>query len=377
LDELTLPDPLDFLHADFRKVAILGVGLIGGSVGLRMKKMEYPATIVGYDRQDVLDEAIMRGAIDHGVGDISEAVVGADLIVLAMSVEEVERVLPTVLRTAKPGAVVTDTAGAKKALCALAQSLDNPSATYVGGHPLAGSRTQGIVNAHSDLFANAYWLLTPCRNVKEETVASLKWWIRMLGAHPIVLDAALHDRIAASTTHMPLVLALALSDWLSKESLDTPLLSKLATGHFQSMTAMAALPLSAWESVLTANKEDTERALDDFLRHFGEAIKKFRDGGFEEIWQGAHALQRKLAREKPGDWDSQSELSVTVSDRPGSLARVAGLLADHGINIRDIGMIHSRERMGGMLRVTLESHGDARNAIQILTQHGFPAMRRD
>ncbi|MCC6476054.1 prephenate dehydrogenase/arogenate dehydrogenase family protein, partial [bacterium] len=138
---MSLPDTLDLLHADFRKAAILGVGLIGGSVGLRMKKMDYPATIVGYDRQEVLDEAIMRGAIDQGVGDISEAVVGADLIVLAMSVEEVERVLPTVLRTAKAGAVVTDTAGAKKALCELAQSLENPSATYVGGHPLAGSRS--------------------------------------------------------------------------------------------------------------------------------------------------------------------------------------------------------------------------------------------
>ncbi|MCC6476118.1 prephenate dehydrogenase/arogenate dehydrogenase family protein, partial [bacterium] len=237
--------------------------------------------------------------------------------------------------------------------------------------------SQGIANAHSDLFANAYWLLTPCRNVQEETVATLKWWIRMLGAHPIVLDAGLHDRIVASTTHMPLVLALALSDWLAGESQDSPLVSKLATGHFQSMTAMAALPLSAWESVLAANREDTQRALDGFIRHFEEVIKKFRDGGFEETWHNAHALQRKLAREKPGDWDSQSELSVTVPDRPGALARVAGLLADHGINIRDISMIHSRERQGGMLRVTLESHSDARSAIQILTQHGFPAMRRD
>ncbi len=84
-----------------------------------------------------------------------------------------------------------------------------------------------------------------------------------------------------------------------------------------------------------------------------------------------------MARERPGDWDSQSELTVIVSDKPGSLANVAGLLAEHGINIRDIGVLHSRERQGGLLRVSLESLTDARNAIQILQIHGYTAMRRD
>ena len=192
-----------------------------------------------------------------------------------------------------------------------------------------------------------------------------------------MLPADVHDRIVASTTHMPLIFALALTDWLANESRDLPLLQKIATGHFQAMTAMASLPLGAWESVLAANHQQTLDALRKFRKHFDEIEAAFLSGKLEEVWQRAYSFQRKLGRERPGDWDSQSELTVIVPDRPGVLAAIAGLLAEHEINIRDIGVLHSRERQGGMLRVTLESMADSRNAIQILKMHGYTAMRRD
>lgn len=339
--------------------------------------MQFTGTVVGYDREEVLQEAIMRGAIDQGVGDISEAIAGADLVILAMSADEVAKVLPTILRTAMPGAVVTDTAGAKAGIAKIAREVEDARAIFIGGHPLAGSQRQGIANAHPELFASAYWLLTPDEDVPMDKLTAFKWWIRTLGGYPIVLPADVHDRIIASTTHMPLIFALALTDWLANESRDLPLLQKIATGHFQAMTAMASLPLGAWESVLAANHEQTLDALKKFRRHFDEIEAAFLSGKLEEVWQRAYSFQRKLGRERPGDWDSQSELTVIVPDRPGVLAAIAGLLAEHDINIRDIGVMHSRERQGGMLRVTLESLADSRNAIQILKLHGYTAMRRD
>jgi len=372
-----LPDPLELLQTDFRKIALLGVGLIGGSIGLKLKAMDYAGTIVGYDRSEVLEEALMRGAIDQGAGDIAEAIAGADLIVMAMAADEVGKMLPTILRTAAPHAVVTDTAGAKSQVLAAARSVTDAKAVFIGGHPLAGSLRQGISNAHPELFASAYWILTPDEQVPNENLTALKWWIRMLGAHPIIINADIHDRIIASTTHRPLVFALALTDWLATQSRDLSFVQKLATGHFQSMTAMSSLPLQAWESVLAANRDQTLAALASFRAHFDEIEALFKSGKLDEVWQRAYSFQRKLARERPGDWDSQSELTVIVSDKPGSLANVAGLLAEHGINIRDIGVLHSRERQGGLLRVSLESLTDARNAIQILQIHGYTAMRRD
>ncbi len=375
--DLTLPDPLELLHHDFRKIALLGVGLIGGSIGLKLKAMGFTGSIVGYDKQDVLEEALMRGAIDHGAGDIAEALTGAELVVLAMDLSQVEQILPTVLRTCSPDSVIMDTTGAKAMLMNLAQDTSGARGVFIGGHPLAGSHRQGIANANPDLFASAYWLLTPPEGVPDERLGALKWWIRMLGAFPIILDAESHDRITAATTHMPLVFALALTDWLAVVSREVPLAQKLATGHFQTMTALSALPASAWESVLAANLSETKQALDSFCSHFEEIRKLFEAGKLDEVWQRAYSFQRKLARERPGDWDSQSELTVIVPDRPGTLARIAGLLAEHNINIRDIGMLHSRERHGGVLRVSLESQSDARSAIQILKQHGYTAMLRD
>lgn len=374
---MTLPDPLILLQSDFHKIALLGVGLIGGSIGLKLKAMDYAGTVVGYDRKEVLEEALMRGAIDQGAGDIAEAIAGAELIVLAMAADEVAKVLPTILRTSIPHAVVTDTAGAKGEILAAAREVTDAKGVFIGGHPLAGSLRTGIANAHPELFASAYWILTPDDQVPDERLTALKWWIRMLGAHPIILPADVHDRIIAATTHMPLVFALALTDWLATQSRDLNLVQKLATGHFQGMTVLASLPLQAWESVLAANKEQTLAALRSFRDHFNEIEALYQTGKLDEVWQRAYSFQRKLARERPGDWDSQSELTVIVPDKPGSLARVAGLLAEHGINIRDIGVLHSRERQGGLLRVTLESLSDARNAIQILQIHGYTAMRRD
>lgn len=353
------------------------MGLIGGSIGLKLKAMQFTGTVVGYDREEVLQEAIMRGAIDQGVGDISEAIAGAELVILAMSADEVAKVLPTILRTALAGAVVTDTAGAKEEIMSIARGVEEARAIFIGGHPLAGSQRQGIANAHPELFASAYWLLTPPDDVPMDKLTAFKWWIRTLGAYPIVLQSDVHDKIIASTTHMPLIFALALTDWLANESRDLPLLQKIATGHFQQMTAMAALPLGAWESVLAANREQVLESLKKFRKHFDDVEALFKSGELEAVWQRAYSFQRKLARERPGDWDSQSELTVIAPDRPGVLAAIAGLLAEHDINIRDIGVLHSRERQGGMLRVTLESLADSRNAIQILKLHGYTAMRRD
>ena len=370
---MTLPDPLELMGVEFKKVALIGVGLIGGSIGLRMRAMDYPGTIIGYDLPEVLDEAVMRGAIDHGVGDLSEAVADADLIVLAMTVDQIAGLLPTVLRQARVGAVVTDTGPAKAELLRIAEATEDGRAVYIGGHPMAGSKHQGISNSHAELFVSAYWLLCAPEGTPSKPLNSLKWWVRTLGAYPIGIEAEVHDKIIAMTTHMPFVLALALSNYIADNTSEMPLLQKLACGNFQTMTSMAALPLGMWEAVIEYNRENLADALSEFRKALDECDELVRTGRLSNLWQRAHSFQHKLARERPGDWEAHSELSVIVPDRPGTIARISGLLASHGINIRDIGLLHIRERVGGVLRVTLESRTDVHSAIQVLHDHGFKA----
>jgi prephenate dehydrogenase len=377
LDTLSLPSPLELMGFEFGRTTLVGVGLIGGSIGLRMKAMQPAGMVVGHDRAEVLDEAIERGAIDRGAGDLSEAIADADLVVLATPIEETVRLLPTVLRVARAEALVTDTAPAKAELSRVARETSGARAMYVGGHPLAGSNRQGISNADAALFDNAYWLLAPHAEIPHAQCESLAWWVRLLGAYPLTVEPELHDQLMAVTTHVPFVLALALSSWAAARSTGQPLLQRLCTGNFQSLTAMAGLPQAAWDGVLRMNQLEIEAALDGFRAVLDACIKEYQEGRLPEVWQQAHAFQRKLGRERPGDWDANCELVVTVADRPGAIARIAGLLAAHEIGIRDIHVIYIRERRGGTMKVVLESRVDARRAMEILTANGYSVRLRD
>jgi prephenate dehydrogenase len=297
--------------------------------------------------------------------------------VLAVPVEEAMKLLPTVLRIARAEAVVTDTCPVKAELMRIARQTENARATYVGGHPLAGSDRQGIANADANLFESAYYLLTPHAETPPAVRESLTWWVRMLGAYPIALEPELHDRIMAVTSHVPFVAALALSLWAARQSGEQPLLAKLATGNFQSMTASAGLPLSVWESVVRINQAEVEKALTEFAVVLDECAAQLRAGKLAEAWQQAHAFRRRLSRERPGDWDANCELVVTVPDRPGSIAQIAGLLAAHDIGIRDIHVIYVRERRGGTICVVVQSRAEARRAMDILLLNGFSVRMKD
>jgi prephenate dehydrogenase len=376
-EPLTFPDPLELIGIEFKRVAIIGVGLIGGSIGLRMKAMGYPGTIIGYDYQETLDEAVMRGAIDIGVGDISEAVLDSDLIILALPYDETQKLLPTIIKTAKQNAIVTDTCGTKAALVNLALKTEGARADFIGGHPLAGSNRQGIANADADLFVNGYYVLVPSKKSLPGHVESLKWWVRSLGAYPMVLEPALHDQVMASTTHVPLMIAIALTNWLAQASKEQPLLQKLAIGHFLTMTTITALPLEVWESVLKTNVKEVLPALKAFREVLEKCEKDLKAGRLDEIWQTGHSFQRSLSREKPGDWESQCELIVIAPDRSGTIANITSLLADNDINIRDIAVLYLREHMGGRLRVVVATKAEAKRAVEILTIHGYSARLKD
>jgi len=376
LEALTLPSPQELMAGEFRRTAIIGVGLIGGSIGLRMKAMEYAGEIIGHDTAEALGEALTRGAIDRGAGDLTEAISDADLIVLAAPGDQITGMLPTALRVAKDGAVVTDTGCLKFPQAKAADECRDARAAFLGGHPLAGGNRLGIVNADDRLFENSYWLLTPTEKTPPTVKESLAWWVRLLGAYPLMLEPELHDRIMAMTSHVPFVIALALSRWIAEHSEGIPILPRLATGNFQTMSSAAGLPLTLWEADIRGNRAELEKSLGQFIEVLQRTLGDLRGEKLPEIWQQAHQFQRRLSRDRPGDWDANCELVVTVPDRPGTIARIASLLAAHEINIRDIHMLHVRERRGGTMAVVFESRADARAAMEILTTNGYGVRLR-
>jgi prephenate dehydrogenase len=376
-EALTLPQAEQAQVDEFETIAIIGVGMIGGSIGLALRESGFRGQITGLDKKDILDEALAFGAIDRAVGDLAEAVPLADLVVMATPVVETLKLLPTVLKTAQSGRIVTDTGGTKAEVCALASHTKNARGVFIGGHPLTGSARSGLANARAELFASAYYVLTPQEKTADYQLESLKWWVRRLGALPLVLDPTQHDRLVANISHLPLLVALALTEGAGDLARTHPVLYRLVLGDFREMTRMSESTYDAWEGLLYTNKEEILKAIASLRKSLKSYETQLKQDDLTESFRRAHSFRSRMMRHSFGLWDARCELIVTAPDRPGTFARITGLLADHDITIRDLRVIFVRETHGGTVRLVVASPSEAELALKLLKEDGFDAHLRE
>lgn len=243
----------------FKRIAILGTGLIGGSIGLALRKCKLER--VGFDHPAVLKEALKRKAINRKAKTLAEAVRSADLIVLALPVGDILRVLPYLGDIAPVTAVITDAGSSKKEICKLAKGLGLKN--FVGGHPLAGKEKSGIENADEELFAGRNWFLCPNGNAK--SLSRLKSFVHLLGAKPVAVEPERHDRILAATSHLPqlvsTILAASVAELLRKE---TNKIKTFAGSGLKDTTRLAGSPYSVWKDVFATNRSELEDAFQNF-----------------------------------------------------------------------------------------------------------------
>ncbi len=237
------------------KIAVLGLGLIGGSFGLAFRQTGIARQIAGYDSNpDVTYRALTRGAITHMCITVEEAVQQADMVVLATPILAVPQLLERIAPVLKPGVLVTDTASTKTQILNLAQTLLPSNVVFVGGHPMAGSEHSGIEAADERLFDGCAYCLTPTAHTTPEAITQLSQIVQQLGAHPIVLDAARHDRLVAGISHLPFVLSSVLVQVLGKGE-DWSDMTRLAAGGFRDMSRLAAGSPTMYRDICLTNKE--------------------------------------------------------------------------------------------------------------------------
>lgn len=376
-ETLALPEVEELHHGEFERIALIGVGMVGGSVGLALRESGFRGQITGLDKKDILNEALALGAIDRAVGDLAEAVPSADLVVIATPVLETCKLLPTILRTAQSGAIVTDTGGTKAEVCALAARTKKARGIFIGGHPLTGTARTGLANASAELFAGAHYVLTPLEKTSWHHLDSMKWWVRQLGALPLVLEPIQHDRLIGAVSHLPFLLTLALTEWAGDLAGTSPILSKLAQGDFREMLRLLDGSYETWDDLLQTNKEEILKALKRFRRCLESCEAQLRDGNLIETFRRAHSFRSQVLRESAGCWDARSELLIVAPDRPGTFARITALLADHQISIRDMRVTYVRETLGGNLRLVVASPSQALMALELLRKEGFDARLKE
>jgi prephenate dehydrogenase len=351
------------------RLAVIGTGLIGASVGLAAKRRG--TTVAGYDADPATAEAAAeRGAVDEIGGTLDEALAGAELAVVAVPVGPLAGQVRAVLDASDEHCTVTDVGSTKAAVCAAAEG----SSRFIGGHPVCGSEARGPEHASADLFEGASWFLSPLAQSEPQRYRLVHGFVGELGATPVAVDPVAHDRLVALTSHLPHVLANVLVNQAGATRIDghEPLFS--AGGSLRDMTRVAGANPRIWVDIFLENAGPLRSALAEHRRGLEqvEAALDSGDAGFLARWIGEAALNRRgMIAEAYGDPGALHRLRVHVPDRPGVLAGITQALGAERINIEDFELRHVSPERGGTLTVLVAGEREAGRAAALLEAQGY------
>jgi prephenate dehydrogenase len=276
---------------DFRRIAIVGLGLMGGSLAFAARRRFPDATIVGIDRDDVVTAARQLGALSHGTSAL-DGVAGADLVVLAAPVVANIETLGRLPELLSGPAIVTDLGSTKRATLHAARALP-PALQFLGGHPLAGAARGGIEASRADLFERRSWVLTPSLTTPREVVARLGAFVRALGAIPLELDADTHDHVLAFTSHLPQLTASALMQVVGEAVGEAGL--QFSGGGLADTTRVASSPARIWTDICQTNADELVPALDRLIDSL-QAVRRDLAGArtLEPMFESARRWRERL-----------------------------------------------------------------------------------
>ena len=359
-----------------RRVGLIGTGLVGGSIGLALRRAG--VEVRGFDHDaGRLEVAVAAGAIDDGVTSIAAVTVGAEIVVVAVPVGQLAATVLAALDA--DAAVVTDVGSVKAPVVREVQAARPFRAPwFVGGHPMAGSEQDGITGADADLFTGATWVLTPTDHTEVSAFTTVQTLVGLVGAEVLAVEPEQHDALVAMVSHVPQLAATTLMDVAATRGEEHATLLRLAAGGFRDMTRIAAGHPSIWPDICVANRDAIVAALDEY-RAALDAVRALVDtqdrSGLLEVLERARTARRSLPRGLDAD-EALSELRVPIPDRPGSLAEVTTLAGTIGVNIADVEIAHSAEGGGGVLVLVVAArHADA--FIGALSARGYHPARTD
>lgn len=288
----------------FPRIGIVGVGLIGGSIGLRSRKMFKNTKVLGVGRSvDRLRMALDAGAIDE-LSTSLEALRDCDLVILATPIEHILTTLDSISGCLKTGSLVTDVGSTKRTICDTAWRKLPDAVEFIGGHPIAGREVAGVENCLYGLFEGAPYILCPHPDRLSGNLGKLREFVDSLGACDCVMTPAEHDQALAWLSHLPQVLSTALA--CEMEDLRT----ELSGSGLRGMLRLASSPYSVWQGIFETNRDNIDLALDRFIRRLEDARLRMRSGELAPEFERAARVRNSLSPAQ-----AQNELhSIPQSD---------------------------------------------------------------
>ena len=354
------------------RMAVIGVGLIGGSVALAARE-RLGASVAGYDESPgALQSALARGVIDSAAGTVAEAVDGAQAVFVAAPVGILPGLVAETLAAAGDDCVVSDVGSTKRAIVAA-----HDDSRFVGGHPLAGAETAGVENARADLFDGATWYLTPGASTSGVLYERLHHLLYGLGARPTAIDPETHDRMLAAVSHLPHVLANVLvaqaAGTLAAGSERLP----AAGPSFRDAVRVAGAPSAIWTDIYMSNSDALLDEIDGLMARLTavRAALQAGDAAAVSAWNDAAADDRRRLLEGQLAGEDVYELRASVPNRPGVVAQLALELGRAGVNITDMALYPASDMREGVIALWIAGADAAERAQQLVVGLGFPVAR--
>ncbi|MFS9320118.1 prephenate dehydrogenase [Streptococcus infantis] len=357
-----------------KTIYIAGLGLIGASMALGIKRDHPDYEILGYNRsQASRDIALERGMIDRATDDFASFAPLADVIILTLPIKQTITFLQDLATLdLKEGVIISDAGSTKSAIVATAENCftDKP-VRFVGAHPMAGSHKTGAASADVNLFENAYYIFTPSSLTTPDTLEEMKDLLSGLHARFIEIDAEEHDRVTSQISHFPHILASGLMEQTASYAEEHEMARRFAAGGFRDMTRISESEPGMWTSILLSNRETIIERIEDFKRRLDEVGQAISKGDENQIWNFFNqAREQRQAMEihKRGGVDSSFDLYVDVPDEEDVILRILELL--RGTSLVNIHINEeNREDIHGILQISFKNAQDLKRAEQVITEN--------
>jgi prephenate dehydrogenase len=352
-------------------VLIIGMGLIGGSLALCIKKEHPNANIIGYDvNHKELRLGKSLGVIDEMTLSLQSAAEKADLIIISTPVFQTEKIISQFeLFSLKETVLITDTGSTKEQIMKCSDMLTKNGTQFIGGHPMAGSHKSGVAAAKEILFENAFYMLTPGSGATEENVEKLKEWLKGTYAKFLIVEPREHDELTGMISHFPHIIAASLVHRAKVSSSGHPYLRRLAAGGFRDITRIASSNPTMWKDITIQNRMVLLSLLEEWKAEMNEVVSLIEINDPQKIFDyfnDAKIFRDDLPILEKGAIPSFYDLFVDVPDYPGVISEVTGYLAEEKISLTNIRIMETREDIYGVLVISFQTLEDRERALYCL-----------
>ncbi|MFC1493123.1 prephenate dehydrogenase [candidate division KSB1 bacterium] len=284
----------------YKKTAVIGVGLLGGSVAGAFKKYNISEEIAGISRSDASFRAAEQGLIDkaYSYSDLNKGIEDADLVVLALPIMKIVRIIPEVIDLVKPGCVITDVGSTKTDIIRTANENLKDEVYFIGGHPMAGSEKTGFEAGSDDLFVNRPYAIVGSDNAPDERISDYRKMVEGIGARPVMIDARSHDRIVAGISHLPHVISIALMNLIGGMNKTDPSYYELSGPSFHEMIRISGSSYSVWEDIISSNKDILKEFIDDYISQLRDIRDTIGCNELEHYFTNSNSCRNELVKSK-------------------------------------------------------------------------------